>query len=264
MLNTFRHRFLAAAVGLSLLATGCGMLGGGVSPDDLDGRDFVSVSRTTDGTDDALVAGSRVTLAFRGSDLSADAGCNSMGAGYEIRDGRLVVGEMRSTAIACDPELMAQDQWLQSFLSASPAVALDGVQLTLSGGDAVLTLVDRATAEPDPLLYDTQWQLDSLIDGSTVSAAPEGVDAGMVFGQDGGLSVRTGCNTGMGDYTIDGDQITFGPIATTRMACLDEQASGVEAQLLTLLAAPTVSYDINGGVLTLRAGDGGMMFRAGS
>ena len=262
VLNSPRLRFVVVAMGIFLLITACRL--GGVSPADLDGRDFVSVSRTEGGIEGPLVAGSPITLTFRGSDIGAEAGCNSMGASYEIRDGRLIIGPMRSTMMACDPELMAQDEWLQSFLGSSPTVDLKGDNLTLTSGETVLELVDRSTAEPDAALFGTEWVADSTIDGSTVSAVPDSVDAGLSFALNDIVDVETGCNTGSGAYMVEGDEITFGPIATTRMACLDEDASAVEAQLLALLATPTVSYEISGGVLTLRAGDAGMMFSGGS
>ncbi len=47
--------------------------------------------------------------------------------------------------------------------------------------------------------------------------------------------VDTGCNTGSGGYTVAGTDITFGPIALTRRACLDEASAGVEQAMLTVL-----------------------------
>lgn len=38
----------------------------------------------------------------------------------------------------------------------------------------------------------------------------------MTFIDDQQFSVTTDCNNGSGSYTLDGNNLTFGPIATTR------------------------------------------------
>ena len=55
-------------------------------------------------------------------------------------------------------------------------------------------------------------------------------------------------------------EITFGPIATTRMAC-DEPTMEVEAHVLDVLQG-TVTYEIEADVLTLTNGDLGLTYRA--
>ena len=39
---------------------------------------------------------------------------------------------MGSTEMACEPPLMAQDQWLSNFLTSGPTYTLDGDTLTLT------------------------------------------------------------------------------------------------------------------------------------
>ena len=57
-------------------------------------------------------------------------------------------------------------------------------------------------------------------------------------------------------------EITFGPIATTRMAC-DETSMEAEAHVLDVLQG-TVTYEIEADVLTLTNGDLGLTYRAGA
>lgn len=73
----------------------------GVDADRLDGRTYLSSSVIEDGTERSLVPGTLIRLSFAAGRLGAEAGCNSMGAPYEIVDGRLHIGEMATTLIGC-------------------------------------------------------------------------------------------------------------------------------------------------------------------
>ena len=59
----------------------------------------------------------------------------------------------------------------------------------------------------------------------------------------GSVAVDTGCNTGSGTYTVAGDAVTFGPIATTRMACADPNGQAVEQAVLTVLTGTATVAD---------------------
>ncbi|HWB56477.1 MAG TPA: META domain-containing protein [Gaiellaceae bacterium] len=50
----------------------------------------------------------------------------------------------------------------------------------------------------------------------------------------GHLSGFSGCNRYVGGYTLDGDRLTVGPIATTRMACAPEAMEAEDAFLAAL------------------------------
>ena len=54
----------------------------------------------------------------------------------------------------------------------------------------------------------------------------------------GHLSGYSGCNRYVGGYVLDGDRLTLGPIATTRMAC-EPEAMEAEAEFLSALGAAT-------------------------
>ena len=74
-----------------------------------------------------------------------------------------------------------------------------------------------------------------------------------VFGADGGLSGSASCNTFNNTYQVDGEQISFGPAASTMMACdtgMDQEAAYFSA----LEAAAT--YTIEGGQLKIFDGTG--------
>ena len=57
-----------------------------------------------------------------------------------------------------------------------------------------------------------------------------------------------------GSYTLDGDKVTIGPLATTRKAC-EQAVMDQETAFLAALQTPA-TVEQNGGVVTLRAADG--------
>jgi len=221
----------------------------------LDGHAYVS----TGIAGRALVPGTVVSLRFAQGQLGANAGCNSMSGAYGVVDGKLDVGAMATTEMACDADRMAQDQWLGSFLPGA-AVALEGTTLTLANGGVTMTLVDRETTNRS--LEGTYWGVDGLVSGDAVSSVPAGVDAVVHFAG-GSVDLRAGCNRGSGTATVTGGRITFGPIALTRMMC-GPAAMAVESHVLGVLTG-TQPYAISGDTLTIGAsGKDGLLLKAGT
>ena len=230
------------------------------SPDSgaaLDGHAYLSMSVT--GRD--LVAGSRVRLGFQGGSISVNAGCNTMNGGYQVVDGKLKIGQMASTMMACSQPLMDQDTWLAAFLPGA-AVKLDGSTLTLSKDGVVLTLTDVKVANPDRPLEGTMWVVDGIVANNGVSSVPAGVTATLVF-TNIAVAVDTGCNTGSGSATHTDATITFGAIALTMKACQGDAATVEKA--VTAALTGDQPYSIDGDKLKI-GGDGkdGLRLTAGS
>jgi heat shock protein HslJ len=130
-------RRIAITLALMLLVPACGDdADDPVSADDLDGRTFVADE--IDGRE--LVAGTRITVAFADGSIGADAGCNRHGGSYELVDGELRTGPLRSTRMACAEPVMEQEQWLADLLRSNPRIDFDGDVLVLSGSDTTLRL----------------------------------------------------------------------------------------------------------------------------
>ena len=56
---------------------------------------------------------------------------------------------------------------------------------------------------------------------------------------DSAVSGNAGCNNFNGPYTVDGDTIKIGPLASTKMACSSEELSKQEADYLAALELAT-------------------------
>jgi heat shock protein HslJ len=230
--------------------------GGTPSAADLDGRTFI-VTRA-DGY--AIVPASEITLRFERGQLGISAGCNQMGGAYQVVDGVLQVGAMMTTEMACEEPLMAQDAWIGGFVNGA-VLALDGDTLTLVADGVTLTGTDRTVVRPDLPLEGTTRVVDGLIVNQAVSSVPAGVTATLVF-TDGKVSAQSGCNSGSGPAEIGDTAITFGPIATTKIACGDP-AMAVETHVLRVLAGD-VAWSIEASSLTLLGAGGGLTAKAAS
>ena len=233
------------------------------------GRTFLSTSVTEGGEPRPLVAGTEIRLTFFDDHrLGASAGCNIMGGQAEVSDGRLVVADLSTTEMGCDPPRHEQDEWLAGFLTARPAWRLDGAALTLTGGGTEIRLEDREVADPDRPLRGTRWVVDTVVDGDAASSVPPDADAHVTFGGGGegggdGFGGSTGCNSMSGTATADGDDaLVFSDVITTKMAC-DADRMRLEEAVLTVLDG-RVSYRIEADVLTLDHPSGkGLRLRAG-
>lgn len=253
-----QHRtLLTLALAWAFLLGACGG-GGSAAPGPTgqspEGRTFLSTG--VEGR--ALVAGSTVRLAFENGQVSANAGCNSMGGPYRIDGDRLVTDQLATTEMACEPALMEQDRWLADLLGGA-TIVLDGDTLTLTKVAVRLTLLDREVADPNRPLLGTRWVVDGLISGGAVSSVPAGVTAALTF-SDGRVEVEAGCNTGGGAIRVTETTIDFGPIGLTKMACAPE-VMAVEGAVTTVLSG-IVGYTIEAGTLALDAGGVGLMLRA--
>jgi heat shock protein HslJ len=91
---------------------------------------------------------------------------------------------------------------------------------------------------------------------TSAPAAPAGADStrhpGFTLIAEGRkVQGSAGCNRMTGTYQLDGQKLKFGPLATTRMACLDMQTG---TAFLKALEA-TTRYEVSGSSLTLYGAD---------
>src|SRR6476646_4261326 len=116
-----------------------------------------------------------------------------------------------------------------------------------------------ATPAPTPAaaaLVGSAWRLEDL--GGT--AAIPGVEATLEFPEAGRAAGRGSCNRFFGTVEISGESIRFGPLAATKMACLDAAANAQETRYLEgLQAAERFAFD--GPALLLYPRGGGAPLR---
>ena len=132
------------------------------------------------------------------------------------------------------------------------ALVLAAGAVTACGGsnDAPSPGTSGGAKDLSGTLGDRTWVLDGA--GSTPTIAGDGtvtlaVDSGRIAG-------RAPCNTYNAEFTIDGDRVEVGPIATTRMDCEPATNKAETAFLKALAKLDTIAAD--GDRLTMTGGDG--------
>lgn len=98
------------------------------------------------------------------------------------------------------------------------------------------------------------WKLVSYGTPGAEQDAVADVPTSLVFGDDGQVSGSMGCNSFGGEYKVDGNQITFGPLVSTLMAC-DEPIMNQESAVLKIFTG-SVDYKISSTTLTITGADG--------
>lgn len=93
------------------------------------------------------------------------------------------------------------------------------------------TTETRAVQSPAVDLAGTSWK---LVDLGGTPALP-GVEVTLEFPEAGKASGRASCNRFMGSVEISGQSIKFGPLAATKMACIDDAANAQEVRYLDAL-----------------------------
>ncbi|WP_430333401.1 META domain-containing protein [Rhodococcus sp. ACT016] len=217
------------------------------------GRTFLSTSVTGS----TIPGGGPLEVAFPERDhIAMSAGCNRGVSSVDLAGGTVKTGPIATTMMACPGDSAGADKWMTSLFEAQPAWTLAEDILTLSSADVTVTLADKKTAEPDRPVIGTTWVVESLMtpDAVVTSTALEATAPSLTIGQDGQATGSTGCNRFSGPVRVGDSTITFGKLATTRVACPDDVAD-VERAVLHVLDGE-VTYTVDGPVMKLTRPDG--------
>lgn len=124
----------------------------------------------------------------------------------------------------------------------------------LSAGGAATGIdlvVEPARAAAKPL--EGTWQLVEL-DGEPVPPAGAVRAPHLVFdAEETRVSGSGGCNRLAGSFELSGDELRFGPLAVTRMACADDVMRREDVFLRAL--GSVTRHDLDGATLALYAGE---------
>ena len=192
-----------------------------------------------------------------GGELTGDNGCNLYTGSYRLSGTALTITQPAQTMMACaEPGVSDQEVAFGAALAevASVRGAGEGLELLDAGGAAVLELGPVPPLE----LAGTTWELSGIVDGSSISAPVEGHPVSVSFESDA-LSGKA-CNSFRGSFSLNGDEVSVGQLASTRMLCNEPGVMEQEALVLELLEAAT-SAEEHRGVLVLTGPDGrGLQF----
>jgi putative lipoprotein len=180
------------------------------------------------------VGDTRPTMTF-GADgqVQGTGGCNSYGGPYKLDGAAIDVGDLASTMMLCaDQSIGAQETAFFAALGGAQTWQVDDTgNLVLAGVSQIVA--KTAAAEPSGgggTGLVGAWNLAEM--GPTADFAH--LQPTIEFTADGRVSGFAGCNTFNGSYTTEGSTLTWGPLATTKMAC-QRPGSAVESDYLAAL-----------------------------
>ena len=224
----------------------------------LEDRSFILVS--VSGPE--LVEGTEIRITFGDGAVSAHAGCNHMSGPFTIEGNVLRVTRLGSTAIGCDAERHAQDEWLQNLLTSSPSLTFDDPELTLETSDTTLRLIDREIGSPDRPLVGTDWLGTASGDSQVLSGGAGNELVSLHFDDEGTIEVFTSCQSGSGTFTVTGSTIELHDVAYNDEPCANSDLETLAAQVQFVLSDGRVTFEIEEANLTLERDDKVLLFRA--
>jgi heat shock protein HslJ len=124
---------------------------------------------------------------------------------------------------------------------------------------AGMPLTASATAAAQSLA-NTNWVLaEYVMQGSAAVTALGEPPPTLIFGDNGMVSGYTVCNSYNGPYSESGDQVTFGPLVTTKRACTNPEFVAQEQLMLRVLDG-TTTVTRSGDRLTINSPAGSLIF----
>jgi len=190
------------------------------------------------------------TARFDAGRVTGFSGCNNFTGAYTADTGRVTLGQLASTMMACSEPEMSVERAFSAAFSGTLRYAFDGdrLQLTTASGE-VLVL----EPEPPARIEGVTWTVTGFNNNrhaviGTLAATP------ITFSfANGTVSGNAGCNTFRAPYATQGASLKVGPVITTRRACAKE----IMAQEREFLAAfeSAVTWNIEGGTLDMHRSD---------
>lgn len=205
---------------------------------------------------DESQAGRTASFRFEEGIMSGSVGCNRLRGAYSVTGGVLAFEPNTvSTMMACPEPLAAQEQAVAVGLAAAAGYRVEESLFEIQDAQGQ-PLLRFLAIEPSPLVGPT-WTLTNYNNGrQAVVSVLADTEITLELREDGTLGGFDGCNRYMSGFTLEGDTLTFGPLATTRMACRGPEGAAEQAQAFAAALETVTGYRLEGSELTLLTADG--------
>ena len=195
----------------------------------------------------------RATLVLDGGQLSGISFCNHYTGTYRLDGDALEIDGLGGTEMGCEPDVMAAEVAYLTALGGAVTARLEAEELVLSGEDRTLRF-RRPAPVPTSALAGTDWVLDTLVEGETVSSVASG--STLRLEADGTVGGTTACRTFSGTWTAAGSALTVTDLVTDDRACPEELRRQDEHELAVLGNPTTLEITEDRLSLTGAAGTG--------
>lgn len=195
-----------------------------------------------------------VSANFNGGEINGSAGCNNYFGSYEATKDTISIGPLASTMMLCPEPVNEQERLFMAALESAATYQIIANRLELINHDGALAAMFHAV-EPVELPGST-WDVHSYNNGKGgVTTAINGTALNISFDAETAAGLA-GCNNFTGSYEVDGENISFGPQATTRKFCPDPE--GIMEQETEFLAAlqGVVRFEVQGDQMDMYFEDG--------
>ncbi len=224
-------RWFAALLASGGILSACTAMSPAGDPPELSGTAWVLSSLPGQ----SLLPDATVTARFEDGRVQGMDGCNRYTSPYTAAGSTLQVGPRgASTQMACPPAVMKQAEAFMSALAGTRTyrIAAGQLQLLTADGAVLATLAAQSHA-----LAGTSWRVTGYNNGKqAVVSVLAGTGLTMAFSADGKVGGSAGCNRYTAAYASEGEKLTFGPAAVTRMMCArPERVMEQEQQFLRAL-----------------------------
>lgn len=238
---------LVATLGLLAACSSPGGTGGNI-----EGQTWKLTSQLVSGSLGEVPAGVTADAAFKDGAVAGSAGCNVYNGPATVGDATLEIGPLATTMMACQPPASdVETAYLANLANAATFTATTDALTIYDGSGATILVYEAGPANP----LEGEWIVTGYNNGQEAVVSPiAGTELTAVFTADT-VSGSSGCNTFTGGYTLNGEQITVGPLAGTMKAC-EQPIMDQETQFLAALQAPGLTVEPSGGTVTLRDSSG--------
>lgn len=120
-------------------------------------------------------------------------------------------------------------------------------------GLIVLLVMTACTSGESPASIQGQWKLVSFGGPAAQFTVDPEIETSIEFNAEGQLNGNVGCNGFGGEYTVDGNTLTFGPIMATLMFC---EAVAEQESITLAVFQEKATFELDGNTLTVTSADG--------
>jgi heat shock protein HslJ len=197
--------------------------------------------------------GNPVTIAFDDARVSGTGPCNIYRGGLDLDGDSIEISGVSATARSCSPSIEEAEREYFAALEAVNSVDVSEHDLVLTGPRGVRLAFDAYDARERII---GRWPVVNVATSSALEGVLAGSNPSVTFANNGAVTLVTGCNTGRGDWTLEGDRLTIDPFRQTRKLCTQPDGVMDQESSLTQALESAARVEVTPGKLTILNGRG--------